>query len=194
MSDTESEHYSSSQSEKAEEDDEEIKREEDDYDEEDEEEEDESTEPFDFKNLPEHACEYCGIHDPKSVVKCIAKGCNKWFCNNKGNSCKGSHIILHLVKAKHKEITLHDDNPLGVQNLECYVCGGRNIFLLGFVTLEDSNVALVCRMPCLTNNSSDLEWDPTDFSPLIQEKSFADWLVKPSSEKKFKRARQVTYE
>ena len=49
-------------------------------------------------------------------------------------------------------------------------------------------------MPCLTNNNSDLNWDPNDFMPLIQEKSFAEWLVKPSPEKVLKRARQVTYE
>lgn len=84
------------------------------YEEDDDDDDDEGTEPYDLKNLPEYACEYCGIHDPKSVVKCIAKGCNKWFCNNKGGSCKGSHIILHLVKSKHKEVTLHEDNPLGV--------------------------------------------------------------------------------
>jgi regulator of nonsense transcripts 1 len=144
--------------------------------------------------LPPHACEYCGIHDSESVVKCVSKGCNKWFCNNKGNSCKGSHIILHLVKAKHKEISLHSDNPLGVSTLECYVCGGKNIFLLGFVTLQDAQVALVCRMPCLTSNSTDLNWDPNDFSPIIAEKSFAEWLVKPSPERMQRRARPITYD
>jgi regulator of nonsense transcripts 1 len=43
-------------------------------------------EPYDFNNLPAHACAYCGIHDPESVVKCGAKDCNKWFCNGKGMS------------------------------------------------------------------------------------------------------------
>lgn len=98
------------------------------------------------------------------------------------------------MKAKHKEISLHTDNPLGVSTLECYVCGGKNIFLLGFVTLQDAQVALVCRMPCLTNNNTDLNWDPNDFSPIIAEKSFAEWLVKPSSERMQKRARQITYD
>jgi len=98
------------------------------------------------------------------------------------------------VKSKHKEITLHPDNPLGVDKLECYVCGGRNIFLLGFVTLEESQVALVCRMPCLTANNTDLNWDANEFTPMIQEKGLADWLVKPSSESKQKRARPITYE
>ena len=98
------------------------------------------------------------------------------------------------MKSKHKEITLHPDNPIGLEKLECYVCGGKNIFLLGFVTLEESQVALVCRMPCLTSNNTELNWDPNDFTSIIQEKELADWLVKPSSESKQRRARQITYE
>jgi regulator of nonsense transcripts 1 len=54
---------------------------------------------FDFDSLPEHACSYCGIHTPSSVVKCVA--CNKWFCNSRGNS-SSSHIVNHLVRARHK--------------------------------------------------------------------------------------------
>lgn len=66
--------------------------------------------------------------------------------------------------------------------------------MLGFVTLEESQVALVCRLPCLTSNNTDLNWDPNDFTPLVQEKTLANWLVKPSSDNKLKRARQITYE
>lgn len=49
--------------------------------------------------LPEHACKYCGIHSPASVVKCIFPSCKKWFCNGRGHT-SSSHIINHLVKAK----------------------------------------------------------------------------------------------
>jgi regulator of nonsense transcripts 1 len=52
-----------------------------------------------FQDLPEHACSYCGIHSPSSVVKCVT--CNKWFCNSRGNS-SSSHIVTHLVRARHK--------------------------------------------------------------------------------------------
>ena len=61
--------------------------------------------PYDFDNLPPHACAYCGIHDPNCVVKCVSTG--KWFCNGKGVNEYGSHIILHLVKSKNKQIELH---------------------------------------------------------------------------------------
>jgi len=64
-------------------------------------------EPYDLANLPPHACAYCGVHDPKAVVKCAHQDCQKWFCNGKGLSEYGSHIVLHLVKSKHKEIALH---------------------------------------------------------------------------------------
>ena len=55
-------------------------------------------------SLPEHACRYCGHHEPGSVVKCNI--CAKWFCNSRGNT-SGSHIVNHMVRAKHKEVTLH---------------------------------------------------------------------------------------
>ena len=61
-------------------------------------------EPYDFNNLPPHACAYCGIHDVQAVVKCLHQDCQKWFCNGKGLNEYGSHIVLHLVKSKHKEI------------------------------------------------------------------------------------------
>ena len=60
--------------------------------------------PYEFDKLPVHHCAYCGVHDVNSVIKCVHKDCNKWFCNGKGLSEYGSHIILHLAKRKHKEI------------------------------------------------------------------------------------------
>ena len=54
-----------------------------------------------MKELPVHACSYCNIHDPASVVLCNT--CKKWFCNGRG-STSGSHIINHLVRSKHKEV------------------------------------------------------------------------------------------
>ena len=54
------------------------------------------------QELPQHACSYCNIHDPASVVLCNT--CKKWFCNGRG-STSGSHIINHLVRSKHKEVS-----------------------------------------------------------------------------------------
>jgi regulator of nonsense transcripts 1 len=61
--------------------------------------------------LPAHACAYCGIHNAGSVVKCLA--CNKWFCSARGNS-SSSHIINHLVRARHKEVQLHSNATAAV--------------------------------------------------------------------------------
>lgn len=97
----------------------------------------------DKKDLPAHACKYCGIHSPASVVKCVT--CDRWFCNSRGNT-SGSHIINHLVRAKHKEVSLHPESPLGDTVLECYNCGCRNVFLLGFIPAKsDTVVVLICR-------------------------------------------------
>lgn len=153
-----------------------------------EEEEDDS---YYNKELPAYACKYCGIHDPSCVVLCNV--CKKWFCNGRGNT-SGSHIINHLVRAKHKEVTLHKDGPLGETVLECYSCGVRNVFVLGFIPAKaDSVVVLLCRQPCAAQNSlKDMNWDQEQWKPLISDRCFLSWLVKVPSEQEQLRARQVS--
>jgi regulator of nonsense transcripts 1 len=162
------------------------------------------------KDLPPHACRYCGIHSPGSVVKCVT--CDRWFCNSRGNT-SGSHIINHLVRAKHKEVCLHPESPLGDTVLECYNCGCRNVFLLGFIPAKsDTVVVLLCRFvewqiclielilivisfrqPCAAVPSSkDMNWDTTQWMPLIDDRCFLTWLVKVPSEQEQLRARQIT--
>lgn len=77
---------------------------------------------------PECACAYCGLFDPACVVKCVES--NKWFCNSAHGSA-ASHIISHLVRAKHHKVKLHAQSPLGDTTLECYNCGNTNCFVLG---------------------------------------------------------------
>ncbi len=131
--------------------------------------------------LPSHACAYCGLHDPASVVKCVST--DKWFCNSRGNT-SGSHIIQHLVRSKNKEVALHPDSPLSETVLECYNCGCRNVFLLGFIPAkQDSVVVLLCRDPCLQMNAlKDLSWDMSQWLPLIDDRCFLPWLVKVPTE------------
>uniref|UniRef100_T1J7E0 DNA helicase n=1 Tax=Strigamia maritima TaxID=126957 RepID=T1J7E0_STRMM len=107
-----------------------------------------------MKDLPEHACKYCGIHDPSSVVLCNV--CKRWFCNGRGNT-SGSHIINHLVRAKHKEVTLHKDGPLGETVLECYSCGCRNVFVLGFIPAKADSDNIEATFQCLEKPGVDEE-------------------------------------
>ena len=127
---------------------------------------------------PDHSCLYCGVSNESSVVKC--SGCDKWFCNGSANTA-GSHIINHLVRSRHKSVCLHESSPLGDSVLECYQCGSRNAFLLGFVPAkQDSIVMLLCREPCLSSQSSlrdNPNWDLSLWQPLIEERSFVPWLV-----------------
>jgi regulator of nonsense transcripts 1 len=44
--------------------------------------------------------------------------------------------VQHLVKAKNKQVCLHPESPLGETILECYNCGCRNAFLLGFIPVS----------------------------------------------------------
>ncbi|KAK2087771.1 ATP-dependent helicase NAM7 [Saguinus oedipus] len=104
------------------------------------------------------------------------------------------HIVNHLVRAKCKEVTLHKDGPLGETVLECYNCGCRNVFLLGFIPAKaDSVVVLLCRQPCASQSSlKDINWDSSQWQPLIQDRCFLSWLVKIPSEQEQLRARQIT--
>lgn len=153
--------------------------------------EEDDDEFYNSKELPEFACKYCGIHEPNCVVMCNV--CKKWFCNGRGNT-SGSHIINHLVRAKHKEVTLHKDGPLGETVLECYSCGVRNVFVLGFIPAKaDSVVVLLCRQPCAAQSSlKDMNWDQEQWKPLIADRCFLAWLVKVPSEQEQLRARQIS--
>lgn len=141
--------------------------------------------------LPEYACSYCGFSDSACVVKCVDSG--KWFCNGRGNTST-SHIIQHLVKGKHKRVSLHPDSSLGETTLECYNCGTKNVFLLGFIPAKgDAVVVILCREPCLTNGSlKDMGWDLNLWSPLIEDRAFLSWVVRAPTEKEQLRARQIT--
>ncbi|CCG84524.1 protein of unknown function [Taphrina deformans PYCC 5710] len=141
--------------------------------------------------LPKHACNYCGIHNPSCVVKCLL--CNKWFCNSRGNT-SAAHIITHLVRSRHKAVMLHSESQLGETTLECYNCGIKNVFLLGFIPAKsDTVVVLLCRQPCAAQSTSkDMNFDTSQWQPLIDDRSFLPWLVIVPSEHEVMRARQIS--
>lgn len=146
---------------------------------------------YDPATLPEHACAYCGIHSPSSVVKCVT--CNKWFCNSRGNS-SSAHIITHLVRSRHKTVMLHPDSELGDTVLECYNCGNKNVFMLGFISAKlDTVVVILCRHPCASAPSTrDMSWDTANWMPLIEDRSFLSWVVTMPSEREQLMARHIT--
>eukprot|EP01133_Synstelium_polycarpum_P007457 gene7457-8723_t len=120
--------------------------------------------------------------------------CGKWFCNGRGKT-HSAHIVNHLVKAKHNEISLHSESPFGDTVLECYNCGCKNIFLLGFIPARtESVVILLCRDPCAMGGAKDSgQWDLANWVPLISvDRCFLPWLVKVPSEQDQQRARQIT--
>jgi hypothetical protein len=143
------------------------------------------------EQLPEHACAYCNVYNASTVVRCSAT--SKWFCNARSGA-GGSHIVQHLVRGKHKEVSLHPDSPLGDAILECYNCGTRNVFLLGFIPAKtDSVVVLLCREPCLNLGAlKDQGWDLTLWQPIVEDRCFLPWLVKQPSQREMDRARPVS--
>ncbi len=73
---------------------------------------------------------------------------------------------------------------MGDTVLECYNCGTKNAFLLGFIPAKsDTVVVLLCRQPCAASSSNkDMNWDTSRWEPLIEERAFLSWLVSPPSE------------
>jgi len=144
-----------------------------------------------LKNLPPHACAYCGIHNPGCVVKCLV--CSKWFCNGKQGT-SGSHIVHHFVRSKHKELTLHAESPLGETTPECYHCGSKNVFILGFIPAKGETVViLLCRQPCASLPSGkETQWDASQWMPLVEDRSLLSWLVKVPSSHEQVQARAIT--
>ncbi len=126
--------------------------------------------------LPEHACSYCGLFDPACVVKCVES--KKWFCNGRGNS-NASHIVHHMVRSKMKTVCLHPESPIGDTLLECFSCGSKNVFMLGYVPANEKEVVvLLCREPCLNSTLKDMNWNVESWKPLIVDRQFEDWLVR----------------
>lgn len=122
---------------------------------------------------PDHACAYCGVHTTNCVVKCTT--CDKWFCNSKRGT-KGSHIITHLILSRHQLVSLHEDSDLGNTVLECYNCGNKNVFILGYVAAkQESVVVILCRLPCA--QQKDINWDTNKWQPLIEERQFLPWIA-----------------
>ena len=130
-------------------------------------------------------------------MRCAATG--KWFCNSRPATLPASCIVYHLVRSRHKDVSLHKESPLGDMLLECYLTGTRNAFQLGFIPCKSENVVvLLARDPGLNLSSlkelKDLNLDVSQWQPLIQDKMFLPWLVKVPSEEETRRARFITTE
>ena len=49
---------------------------------------------------------------------------------------------------------------------------------------------IFCRSPCLTSSAlKDMNWDLNQWLPLIEDRMFLPWLIKPPSESELIRAR-----
>ena len=141
---------------------------------------------YDEDALPEYACRYCGIHDPSCVAMCVET--QKWFCN------ANSHLVHHLVRSRNNQVQLHPESPLGETVLECYNCASKNAFVMGFVPASSSSVVvLLCRV-CVETvpGLKDMEWELSQWHPLIQDRKFLPWLIKVPSDKLLLKARDVT--
>lgn len=64
-----------------------------------------------------------------------------------GVQWKATMSEIAKLRTSLHQVCLHPDSPLGETILECYNCGSRNLFLMGFVPAKaDSVVVLLCRV------------------------------------------------
>lgn len=101
---------------------------------------------------------------------------------------------MHLIKSSHREIKLHENSEHGDIMMECYICGTKTIFHLGFTQVDVKNdsedndsteteksVIIICREKCLNlRKYENLEWNIEDWNIIVEEKQLADWIVKLS--------------
>ncbi|SCU92248.1 LAFA_0F09054g1_1 [Lachancea sp. 'fantastica'] len=135
-----------------------------------------------------YACAYCNLDSPRSVVKCNI--CNKWFCNSK-NGTSTSHIINHFVLSHHNSVSLHPESDLGDTVLECYNCGCKNVFVLGFVSAKsEAVVVILCRLPCAQNKN--VSWDTDQWQSLIENRQFLSWVAEEPTDEELLPARMIS--
>ncbi|KAF5352328.1 hypothetical protein D9757_014293 [Collybiopsis confluens] len=76
---------------------------------------------------------------------------------------------------------------------ECYNCGSKNVFMLGFIPAKsDTVVVLLCRQPCAAI-SKEIQWNTALWAPLVDDRSFLSWLVKPPTKTEQLRSRQISF-
>ncbi|GAX13849.1 regulator of nonsense transcripts 1 [Fistulifera solaris] len=150
-----------------------------------------SADHYDEDNLPDYSCRYCGIHNPSCVAMCVES--KKWFCNSSGTTgC--SHLVHHLVRSRSHQVQLHPNSPLADTVLECYNCASKNVFVLGFVPASASSVVvLLCRVCVETVPAlKDMDWELSQWHPVLQDRQFLPWLLSVPSEKLQLRARDIS--
>lgn len=136
------------------------------------------------------SCAYCNVSEASCLVQCL--DCKRWFCNSRG-STPAAHIVSHLIYSRHKQVMLNEEGPLGETVLECYKCGCKNLFDLGFVAAkEEAVVVLFCRHPCASTRSNDDLWTGRDWQPLVEDKAIQPWLVPIPKEGELEKAKKQT--
>ena len=131
---------------------------------------------------PAHACAYCGLSVPECVLLCESSG--RWFCNTPRSVGAASCAIAHLATSRLRACRLHAASPLGDAPLECYSCGGRNPFVLGYVPLRgEDTVLLLCRdTPAAAPGLRGLDVDLGAWAPVVLDRAFVPWLVRPPTD------------
>lgn len=131
-------------------------------------------------------CYYCGNSNYGSLIKCINKKCNLYFCSSPLNNeyLTGSHIYMHMKTRDHFEVALSDD-----YELRCDVCYNSNCLTLCYKYDEDSgDLTIICRNKCLVDYP---EYRSMNLKPIIYEETFDPIFASISEDIKFLNEAQI---
>lgn len=99
---------------------------------------------MDQKNTTSNKCKYC---DKETQLVCL--DCSQPFCNDTSDG--KSHAIYHLVKSKHKKISILD------KKIKCTNCTEDNLFRLGIKEAEKSKEDFVTMVENLNIRKDPIE-------------------------------------
>ena len=141
----------------------------------------ESTE-YDYSQLPQENCFYCGNHNPLTIAKCQ---CGRWFCNSNGVLHNGSHIFHHLIEASHNSIENHPDNTTQIGIYKCSLC--NNNHALNLEIIPDGSI--LCRRCCMQYRENN---NGIECYELFEGRRAHPTKIQIPSQEDDKRARKIT--
>jgi regulator of nonsense transcripts 1 len=93
--------------------------------------------------------------------------------------------------SKHNVVSLHEDSDFGDTVLECYNCGNKNVFVLGFVSAQSETVIVtLCRLPC--SQHKDSRWNTDEWTSLIENRQLLEWVATIPTEEEVMNARPIS--
>lgn len=119
-------------------------------------------------------CKYCNT---ETAIKCL--DCGEYFCNCMTSD--KSHVIFHLVKSRHKRVSIMD------REMECVECKENNLFRLGLsekVSIDSRILEQLKQLKIENPEESEDQCDKKDNSNTVESSNKEDGEIKKNENEK----------